>query len=213
MARAHFADRLGISPADVDVLVGSLISILEPVMVVVLGKPLGALMDALKIEKALLGGCDWGARTACIVAALWPERCKALVSVSGYLIGSQELNSMPLPPQAELEWWYQYYFATERGQPVPDHVPHTGRNGTEVTAGRVQPGEFLDVERIAAAALVDAFDHRCRATQRPRHRVRSRPWPDARRRCELRGARTRRRRIRFSTPDASAAGRIRRSRA
>ncbi len=75
-----------------------------------------ALMDALKIETAILGGCDWGARTACIMAALWPERCKALVSVSGYLIGSRELNRNPLPPQAELEWWYQYYFATERGR-------------------------------------------------------------------------------------------------
>jgi pimeloyl-ACP methyl ester carboxylesterase len=75
-----------------------------------------ALMDALKIESAIVGGCDWGARTACIMAALWPERCKALVSVSGYLIGSQELNRMPLPPQAELEWWYQFYFATERGR-------------------------------------------------------------------------------------------------
>ena len=75
-----------------------------------------ALMDALKIESAILGGCDWGARTACIMAALWPERCKALVSVSGYLIGSQDLNKMPLPPKAELEWWYQYYFATERGR-------------------------------------------------------------------------------------------------
>ena len=75
-----------------------------------------ALMDALKIEKPILGGCDWGARTACIMAALWPERCKALVSVSGYLIGSQEANKMPLPPKAELEWWYQFYFATERGR-------------------------------------------------------------------------------------------------
>jgi pimeloyl-ACP methyl ester carboxylesterase len=75
-----------------------------------------ALMDALKIESAVLGGCDWGARTACIMAALWPERCKALVSVSGYLIGSQEANRMPLPPKAELEWWYQFYFATERGR-------------------------------------------------------------------------------------------------
>jgi pimeloyl-ACP methyl ester carboxylesterase len=75
-----------------------------------------ALMDALKIEKALLAGYDWGARTADIVAALWPERCKALVSVSGYLIGSQELNKAPLPPKAELSWWYQYYFATERGR-------------------------------------------------------------------------------------------------
>ena len=75
-----------------------------------------ALMDALKIEKATVGGFDWGARTACIVAALWPERCSALVSVSGYLIGSQEAGKMPLPPKAELEWWYQYYFATERGR-------------------------------------------------------------------------------------------------
>src|SRR4051812_33673465 len=75
-----------------------------------------AVMDALKIEKAVLGGCDWGARTACIMAALWPERCRALVSVSGYLIGTQELNKMPLPPKAELEWWYQFYFATERGR-------------------------------------------------------------------------------------------------
>ena len=75
-----------------------------------------ALMDALKIVKATLAGYDWGARTADIVAALWPERCKALVSVSGYLIGSRESNKMPLPPKAELEWWYQYYFATERGR-------------------------------------------------------------------------------------------------
>ena len=73
-------------------------------------------MDALEIERAIVGGCDWGARTANIVAALWPERCKALVSVSGYLIGSQEANKLPLPPEAELAWWYQYYFATERGR-------------------------------------------------------------------------------------------------
>ncbi|WP_254721848.1 alpha/beta fold hydrolase [Kovacikia minuta] len=75
-----------------------------------------ALMDALKIERAILAGYDWGARTANIIAALWPERCKALVSVSGYLIGSPEANKMPLPPQSELQWWYQFYFATERGQ-------------------------------------------------------------------------------------------------
>jgi pimeloyl-ACP methyl ester carboxylesterase len=75
-----------------------------------------ALMDALKIEKATIAGYDWGARTADIIAALWPERCKALVSVSGYLIGSPESNKMPLPPKAELAWWYQYYFATERGR-------------------------------------------------------------------------------------------------
>jgi len=75
-----------------------------------------ALMDALKIEKAIIGGFDWGARSADIVAALWPERCSALVSVSGYLIGSQAAGKVPLPPKAELEWWYQYYFATERGR-------------------------------------------------------------------------------------------------
>jgi len=75
-----------------------------------------ALMDALKIVKATVGGCDWGARTANILAALWPERCKAMVSVSGYLIGSQEVSKTPLPPKAELQWWYQYYFATERGR-------------------------------------------------------------------------------------------------
>ncbi|HVJ44175.1 MAG TPA: alpha/beta hydrolase [Dongiaceae bacterium] len=75
-----------------------------------------ALMDALKIGKAILAGYDWGARTADIIAALWPERCKALVSVSGYLIGSVAANSQPLPPKAELAWWYQYYFATERGR-------------------------------------------------------------------------------------------------
>lgn len=75
-----------------------------------------ALMDALKIEKATIAGFDWGARTADIMAALWPERCKALVSVSGYLIGNQEAGKMPLPPKAELQWWYQYYFATERGR-------------------------------------------------------------------------------------------------
>ena len=75
-----------------------------------------ALMDALKIERVVLGGFDWGARTADIVAALWPERVEALVSVSGYLIGSQEAGKQPLPPAAELQWWYQFYFATERGR-------------------------------------------------------------------------------------------------
>jgi pimeloyl-ACP methyl ester carboxylesterase len=83
-----------------------------------------ALMDALKIEKATLAGFDWGARTANIIAALWPERCKALVSVSGYLIGSQEANKIPLPPAAELQWWYQYYFSTERGRAGYDQYRH-----------------------------------------------------------------------------------------
>jgi pimeloyl-ACP methyl ester carboxylesterase len=73
-------------------------------------------LDALKIEKPILAGFDWGARNANIFAALWPERCKAMVSVSGYLIGNQEAGRLPLPPQAEYEWWYQFYFATERGR-------------------------------------------------------------------------------------------------
>ena len=82
------------------------------------------LMDALKIEKATFGGCDWGARTANVVAALWPQRCKAMVSVSGYLIGSQEAGKMPLPPKSELQWWYQFYFATERGRAGYDKYRH-----------------------------------------------------------------------------------------
>jgi pimeloyl-ACP methyl ester carboxylesterase len=75
-----------------------------------------AMMDALGIHEAVLGGFDWGARTADIMAALWPERCKALVSVSGYLIGNQQAGKMPLLPQAEYAWWYQFYFATNRGR-------------------------------------------------------------------------------------------------
>jgi pimeloyl-ACP methyl ester carboxylesterase len=83
-----------------------------------------ALMDALKIDKAIIGGFDWGARTADIVAALWPERVKALISVSGYLIGSQAAGKEPLPPAAELQWWYQYYFATDRGRAGYDKYRH-----------------------------------------------------------------------------------------
>src|ERR1700674_1174221 len=83
-----------------------------------------ALMDALNIKKAILAGFDWGARTANIVGLLWPERCKAMVSVSGYLIGNQEAGKLPLPPKAELQWWYQYYFATERGRVGYDKYRH-----------------------------------------------------------------------------------------
>jgi pimeloyl-ACP methyl ester carboxylesterase len=85
---------------------------------------IAALMDALKIPKAVIAGFDWGARTANIIAALWPERCKAMVSVSGYLIGSQEAGKVPLPPKAELQWWYQFYFATERGRAGYDKNRH-----------------------------------------------------------------------------------------
>ncbi|MBR0690376.1 alpha/beta hydrolase [Bradyrhizobium manausense] len=83
-----------------------------------------ALMDALDIKKAVIAGFDWGARTADIIAALWPERCRALVSVSGYLISSQAAGSAPLPPSAELQWWYQFYFATERGRAGYEKYTH-----------------------------------------------------------------------------------------
>ena len=83
-----------------------------------------ALMDALKIERAILGAFDWGARTADIIAAIFPQRCKALVSVSGYLIGSQASGKVPLPPAAEYQWWYQFYFATERGREGYDKYRH-----------------------------------------------------------------------------------------
>jgi pimeloyl-ACP methyl ester carboxylesterase len=83
-----------------------------------------ALMDALKIDKAILAGFDWGGRTADIIAALWPERCKGLVSVSGYLMASQKSQKIPLPPKAELQWWYQFYFATERGRAGYDKYRH-----------------------------------------------------------------------------------------
>jgi pimeloyl-ACP methyl ester carboxylesterase len=82
------------------------------------------LMDALAIDSAIVAGFDWGARSANVVAALWPERCKAMVSVSGYLIGSQAANKAPLPPPAELSWWYQYYFATDRGRAGYDKYRH-----------------------------------------------------------------------------------------
>ena len=82
-----------------------------------------ALMDALGIDTAVVAGFDWGARSADIVAALWPERVTGLVSVSGYLIGSQAAGKVPLPPEAELQWWYQYYFATERGRAGYEQVP------------------------------------------------------------------------------------------
>ena len=89
-----------------------------------LAKDVIAFMDALEIDKAILGGFDWGARSAAIVAALWPERVDALVSVSGYLIGSQQAARTPLPPEADLQWWYQYYFATERGRAGYDKSRH-----------------------------------------------------------------------------------------
>src|SRR5437773_3038213 len=116
-----------------------------------------ALMDALKIEKATLAGCDWGARTANIVAALWPERCKAMVSVSGYLIGSQEAGKMPLPPKNELEWWYQFYFATERGRAGYDKYRH---DFSKLICQLASPQwKFDDATFDRSAAAFDNPDH------------------------------------------------------
>jgi pimeloyl-ACP methyl ester carboxylesterase len=116
-----------------------------------------ALMDALKIEKATLAGFDWGARTANIIAALWPERCKAMVSVSGYLIGSQESGKMPLPPKAELQWWYQFYFATERGRAGYDKYRH---DFAKLIWQLASPKwEFDDATFDRSAASFDNPDH------------------------------------------------------
>jgi pimeloyl-ACP methyl ester carboxylesterase len=116
-----------------------------------------AFMDALKIEKATLAGFDWGARTANIVAALWPERCQAMVSVSGYLIGSQEAGKMPLPPKAELEWWYQFYFATERGRAGYDKYR---REFSKLIRQLASPKwKFDDATFDRSAAAFDNPDH------------------------------------------------------
>jgi pimeloyl-ACP methyl ester carboxylesterase len=116
-----------------------------------------ALLDALEIERAVLAGFDWGARTADIVAALWPERCTGLVSVSGYLIGSQEAGKVPLPPEAELQWWYQYYFATERGRVGYDHNRHDFAKLIWRTAS--PKWSFDDVTFDRSAAAFDNPDH------------------------------------------------------
>ena len=118
-----------------------------------------ALMDALKIGRAILGGFDWGARTADIIAALWPERCKGLVSVSGYLISSQQAGQVPLPPQAELQWWYQYYFATERGRVGYDKYR---RNFAKLIWQIASPKwNFDEATFERSAAAFDNPDHVC----------------------------------------------------
>jgi pimeloyl-ACP methyl ester carboxylesterase len=116
-----------------------------------------ALMDALKISVATIAGFDWGARTADIVAALWPDRVKGLVSVSGYLIGSQEAGKMPLPPKAELQWWYQYYFATERGR----EGYHKYRREFAELIWKLAPPkwDFDDATFARSAAAFDNPDH------------------------------------------------------
>lgn len=116
-----------------------------------------AFMDALKIKQAVLGGYDWGARSADIVAALWPERVKALVSVSGYLIGNQEAGKNPLPPKAELQWWYQYYFATERGRAGYEKYRHDFAKLIWQTASPKWALDDATFDRSAAA--LDNPDH------------------------------------------------------
>jgi pimeloyl-ACP methyl ester carboxylesterase len=116
-----------------------------------------AMLDALRIEKAVLAGYDWGARTAGIIAALWPERCKALVSVSGYLIGSQQAGMVPLPPRAELDWWYQFYFATERGRAGYDK--YRGDFARLIWQTASPKWQFDDATFARSAAAFDNPDH------------------------------------------------------
>jgi len=116
-----------------------------------------ALMDALHIRKATIAGFDWGARTACIIAALWPERCKALVSVSGYLMTNVEDSKRPLPPKAEFDWWYQYYFATERGRAGYDMYRHDFAKLIWETASPKWQFDAATFERSAAS--FDNPDH------------------------------------------------------
>ena len=115
------------------------------------------LLDTLRIEKPILAGFDWGARTANIFAALWPDRCKAMVSVSGYLIGNQEAGRMPLPPKAEYEWWYQFYFATERGRAGYDKYRHEFSKLIWQIAS--PKWEFDDATFNRSAAAFDNPDH------------------------------------------------------
>jgi pimeloyl-ACP methyl ester carboxylesterase len=123
----------------------------------VLGVDVVALMDALGIDEAIIGGFDWGARTANVVAALWPNRCKAMVSVSGYLIGSPQANKAPLLPSAELAWWYQFYFATERGRVGYDKYR---REFAKLIWHTASPKwNFDDVTFNLSAASFDNADH------------------------------------------------------
>ena len=115
------------------------------------------LIDALRIESAIVAGFDWGARTANVVAALWPHRCKAMVSVSGYLIGNREVGKTPLPPLAELSWWYQFYFATERGRAGYDQYRH---DFAKLIWHSASPGwNFDDATFDRSAASFDNADH------------------------------------------------------
>jgi pimeloyl-ACP methyl ester carboxylesterase len=123
----------------------------------VLGVDAVALMDALGIGDAIIGGFDWGARTANVVAALWPDRCRAMVSVSGYLIGNQQAGRAPLTPAAELSWWYQFYFATERGRAGYDR---NRREFARIIWHSASPRwDFGDADFDRSAASFDNVDH------------------------------------------------------
>jgi pimeloyl-ACP methyl ester carboxylesterase len=116
-----------------------------------------ALMDALGIRRAIVGGCDWGARTACILTAMWPERFDSMVSVSGYLIVDRDVNRQPLPPQGELAWWYQYYFATERGRAGYDKYR---RDFARLIWQQASPQwRFDDATLLRSAVAFDNPDH------------------------------------------------------
>ncbi|PVD52394.1 alpha/beta hydrolase [Terrimonas sp.] len=116
-----------------------------------------AFMDALNIQRAVIGGFDWGARTANIIAALWPQRCKALVSVSGYLIGSQRMNRAPLEPNNELSWWYQFYFATDRGE--KGYSQYTQEFARLIWQTASPRWRFSDSTFAQSAAAFDNPDH------------------------------------------------------
>ena len=116
-----------------------------------------ALMDALGIDRAIVGGFDWGARSADIVAAIWPDRTTALVAVNGYLISSQEANRMPLPPSAELSWWYQFYFATERGR--AGYALHRDAFARLIWQTASPRWAFDDATFARTAASLDNSDH------------------------------------------------------
>jgi pimeloyl-ACP methyl ester carboxylesterase len=128
-----------------------------------------ALMDALGIEAAIVAGFDWGARTANILAALWPERVTGLVSVSGYLIGSQEAGKIPLPPEAELQWWYQYYFATERGR--AGYAKYTREFARLIWHTASPKWAFGDATFDRSAASLDNPDHVAIVTHNYRWRL------------------------------------------
>jgi pimeloyl-ACP methyl ester carboxylesterase len=148
-----------------------------------------ALMDALKIEKATIAGFDWGARSADIVAALWPERCKALVSVSGYLIGSQAAGKVPLPPKAELQWWYQYYFATNAARLAMRKIGVTSpsssgssprRSGTSMTRPSIAPRRPSTTRITSPSWSITIAGGSGSPTAKPNTTIWKSGWPRAR---------------------------------